>query len=160
MIRRKRDETTAASTGESSTIATPVSTSSRMLPTTSISTWRVKVVSGLHVRRQPRDQHTGALALEEGHGEPLEVLVRGDAEAAEEALARPRGAHDDEPLEQRAHEHEPEVGERGTLDRPFVAALDPLVDRVLEQRRPRDRDQRRADDPERGERDQAAGTGA
>ena len=44
MISGNETSTTAASTGESSTIATPVSTSSRMLPTTSISTCRVNVV--------------------------------------------------------------------------------------------------------------------
>jgi hypothetical protein len=110
----------------------------------------------LNVRRQPGDQHARALALEEGHGEALQVLVRGDAQAAEETLPCPRGAHDDEPLEDRAGEHEREVRERRPPDRPFVAAFDPVVDRVLEERGTRHRDQRRADDPEQGERDQAA----
>ena len=110
----------------------------------------------LHVRGQARDEHARALALEERHRQPLEVLVRGNAERSEEALARARGADDDEPLEQRPDKDEHEVGERRDRDRRLVAALDPLVDRVLEQERARDGDERRADDAGCGERDQAA----
>ena len=75
--------------------------SSSRLPITSISTWRVNVVS-VCTSDVSRATSTPARSLSKnGIEQPLQVLVRGDAERAEEALAGARGADDDEPLEQR-----------------------------------------------------------
>jgi hypothetical protein len=102
----------------------------------------VNVVSVCTSEVRPRDEHACALALEERDREPLQVLVRRDTQRAEEALTGARRADDDEPLQQRPEQHEREIDERGDRDRRLVPAFDALVDRVLEEERPRNGDER------------------
>ena len=102
-----------------------------------------ELVQRLHVGRQTRDEHARTLALEEPERQRLQLVEGGDAQRVEEALAggcreQDLRAHDD-----RLQAGEAEKDQGGDVERVQVVLLDAGVDRVANERRARQRDQRR-----------------
>ena len=91
-------------------------------PTTSTSTSLVNVVSvwTSAVRRDTSSPERGL--LEERHRQRLELVVRRDAQVAQEPLAGPRAAEHDHALEHRAHDDESDEQHDDQVDRVHVVS--------------------------------------
>src|SRR5919198_298928 len=103
----------------------------------------------LDVGRQPRDQHPGALALEEAERQGLQLVECGRPQRTQEPLACSRRQEDLRTYDQRLRQGEGEERDRGGIQRRAVVLLDACVHGVADERRPRECDQRRNDDGER-----------